>query len=58
MEPELLDCSWCGSAKSVENGLCQVCLMDYSQHAEVIPLPTGTKARLSPSLATEAGVAD
>lgn len=58
MEPELLDCSWCGSAKSVENGLCQVCLMDYSKHAEVIPLPTGTRPKLTSPVEHEIGVAE
>jgi hypothetical protein len=27
MEP--LDCSWCGSALSIEHGVCQVCLMRF-----------------------------
>ncbi len=27
MEPR--DCSWCGSARSIEYGVCQVCLMRF-----------------------------
>ena len=58
MEPELLDCTWCGSAMSVSNGLCQVCLMDYSQHAKVIPLPSGSQPRIVVDVTQEAKVAD
>jgi hypothetical protein len=36
---ELLDCHWCGSAGSVENGICQICLMEYPYEADVIQLP-------------------
>jgi hypothetical protein len=58
VEPEILDCTWCGSAKSVSNGLCQVCLMDYSQHAQVIPLPSGSKPKIVLDLEPEVSVAD
>ena len=26
---ELRDCAWCGSAASIEYGVCQVCLMRF-----------------------------
>lgn len=29
MEPE--DCTWCGSARSIEYGVCQVCLMRFPE---------------------------
>ena len=40
LEPELLDCHWCGSARSIEFGICQVCLMEYPEDTKVIELPT------------------
>lgn len=40
MEEDRLDCSWCGSARSIEYGICQVCLMEYPLDTKVIPLPT------------------
>lgn len=46
MEPELLDCHWCGSARSIEYGLCQVCLMEYPIETQVITLPTERILRL------------
>jgi hypothetical protein len=30
------DCSWCGSAKSVERGVCQVCLMRFPEPEETV----------------------
>jgi len=36
----LYDCPWCGSAKSIEHGLCQVCLMEFPVETKVITLPT------------------
>lgn len=39
METELLDCTWCGSARSIEHRICQVCLMEYPLETEVIQLP-------------------
>ena len=36
----LYDCPWCGSAKAIEHGLCQVCLMEYPVETKVITLPT------------------
>jgi len=38
------DCPSCGSAKSIEYGLCQVCLMEFPVETKVITLPP---ARLS-----------
>lgn len=32
MEPR--DCSWCGSALSIEYGMCQVCLMRFPETEE------------------------
>lgn len=34
-----LDCTWCGSARSIEHGICQVCLMEYPLDTKIIPLP-------------------
>jgi hypothetical protein len=39
LQPELLDCHWCGSARSIEFGICQVCLMEYPVETKVIELP-------------------
>lgn len=39
METERLDCSWCGSARSIEYGICQVCLMEYPLDTRIIQLP-------------------
>lgn len=39
---ELRDCTWCGSAASIEYGVCQVCLMrfpDEDAPSIVIRLP-------------------
>lgn len=33
------DCTWCGSAASVEYGVCQICLMEFPTKATVISLP-------------------
>ena len=43
MGTELYDCSWCGSAKSIEHGLCQVCLMEFSHDTKIIALPVKPK---------------
>lgn len=32
------DCSWCHSARSVEHGMCQVCLAEYPLETQVIEL--------------------
>ena len=39
METERLDCKWCGSARSIEHGICQVCLMEYPLDTKIIQLP-------------------
>lgn len=40
---ELRDCTWCGSAQSIEHGVCQVCLMRFTdvteEEAVVVLLP-------------------
>jgi hypothetical protein len=49
METERLDCDWCGSAQSIEYGLCQVCLMEYPMDTRIIQLPLerpSNKARI------------
>lgn len=40
MAETLHDCPWCGSAKSIEHGVCQVCLMEFSVDTKIIALPT------------------
>ncbi|MBI4729776.1 MAG: hypothetical protein HY775_09800 [Acidobacteria bacterium] len=44
MESELFDCTWCGSARSVEHGLCQVCLMEYPKKTQILRLPDARRA--------------
>jgi hypothetical protein len=39
MDTDRLDCTWCGSAASIEHGICQVCLMEYPVDTKVIRLP-------------------
>ena len=39
MARERHNCSWCGSANSVEYGVCQICLMEFRNEATVIALP-------------------
>lgn len=39
MGADLFDCPWCGSAKSIEHGLCQVCLMEFDVETKIIELP-------------------
>jgi hypothetical protein len=50
----LFDCPWCGSAKSIEHGLCQVCLMEFPIETKVITLPTNRPAINSPIVSQEA----
>ena len=45
MRSDRLDCSWCGSAASIDHGLCQVCLMEYPLETKVITLPVGNAAK-------------
>jgi len=47
METERLDCDWCGSARSIEYGLCQVCLMEYPMDTRVILLPLERPSKIS-----------
>lgn len=58
MEPELLDCHWCGSARSVEHGICQICLMDYPYDAEIIRLPLDLERTAAQPGGREAGAAE
>lgn len=32
---ELRDCTWCGSARSIEHDVCQVCLMRFPELKDV-----------------------
>lgn len=43
MESERLDCTWCGSARSIEYGICQVCLMEFPLETKIIKLPIEPK---------------
>ncbi|MGZ4105262.1 MAG: hypothetical protein ACXVP8_08365 [Actinomycetota bacterium] len=45
MEADRLDCTWCGSAASIEHGICQVCLMEYPVDTKVIQLPLDRDTR-------------
>ena len=49
----LYDCPWCGSAKSIEHGLCQICLMEFSVETKVITLPTTHPAFSREPVATQ-----
>lgn len=46
MEAHRLDCTWCGSAASIEHGICQVCLMEYPVDTKVIQLPLDRDDRI------------
>ena len=48
METDRLDCTWCGSARSIEHGICQVCLMEYPVAMKVIRLPLDRGVRPRP----------
>ena len=43
MESERQDCTWCGSARSIDHGICQVCLMEYPLGAKILRLPLKQK---------------
>jgi hypothetical protein len=64
MDADRLDCTWCGSAASIEYGICQVCLMEHPVNSKVIKLPLTREERAKPrlrsiNLATdEVGVAE
>lgn len=32
---EARDCTWCGSARSIEHDVCQVCLMRFPEDEEI-----------------------
>lgn len=51
--PELLDCHWCGSARSIEFGICQVCLMEYPMDTKVIVLPSERTVELDEPVTSE-----
>ena len=50
----LYDCPWCGSAQSIEHGLCQVCLMEFPVETTIIALPTPRTVGIEPSRSQEA----
>jgi hypothetical protein len=52
------DCPWCGSAKSIEHGICQVCLMEFSVDTKIIALPTTPRVVRKPSPAAPPEAAD
>ena len=49
MAGEPFDCPWCGSAKSIEHGLCQVCLMEFDVDTKIINLPPRRRLHGHPS---------
>ena len=60
MEANLFDCPWCGSAKSIEHGLCQLCLMEFDVETKIIKLaprrtlhghPAGSRIESTPGIA-------
>jgi hypothetical protein len=50
LNTDRLDCTWCGSAASIEHGICQVCLMEYPVDTKVIRLPLGRELRIREKL--------
>jgi hypothetical protein len=61
MEPR--DCTWCGSAQSIEYAVCQVCLMrfpeDETEQRVVVTLePQGLEVEESVAADTEAAAAE
>ena len=58
MATELYDCPWCGSAKSIEHGLCQVCLMEFPVETKVIDLTPRRAARVMHPSGTKTGTAE
>jgi hypothetical protein len=63
MDADRLDCTWCGSAASIEYGICQVCLMEHPVDSRVIKLPLAREERArkrlhSITLPDEVGVAE
>jgi hypothetical protein len=45
---EVTDCTWCGSAGSIEFGICQVCLMPYPEEHIDLPDPNDPAAPVEP----------
>jgi hypothetical protein len=41
---EVNDCTWCGSAGSIDHGMCQVCLMPYPEEHIEMPDPNDPRA--------------
>jgi hypothetical protein len=55
----LFDCPSCGSAKSIEHGLCQVCLVEFPVETKVITLPTALPGfARDPAAAQAAAIAE
>ena len=54
---ELYDCPWCGSAQSIEHGLCQVCLMEFPVETKIIELAPVRAARASHPSTTKTNAA-
>lgn len=49
MKEEIIRCENCGSAGSIEFGMCQVCLYDYSRAEEGEAFPSPSYAKSVPS---------
>lgn len=47
---EVTDCTWCGSAGSIEYGMCQVCLMPYPDEHIELPDPDDPRAPVEPRI--------
>lgn len=50
MAAEPFDCPWCGSARSIEHGMCQVCLMEFDVDTKIIKLPARRRLHGHPAL--------
>ncbi len=48
---EVNDCTWCGSAGSIDHGMCQVCLMPYPKEHIEMPDPSDPGAPIEPPAA-------
>ena len=46
---EVNDCTWCGSAGSIDHGICQVCLMPYPEEHIEMPDPNDPRAPVEPA---------
>jgi hypothetical protein len=46
---EVNDCTWCGSAGSIDHGICQVCLMSYPEERIELPDPNDPRAPVEPA---------